>query len=203
VRVLPADETATLRALVHTAFRRPQDARAELAKARTGGAALAESHVVEGLLLERDKSPTEATAAFAKAVELKSQNFYAHYRVAVDLVRPGGPGDRAGAERNYRQAIALNPAFAPAHKMLASLLASGPIPELAFESARQAATLDPADSNTRLVYAYVLRRMGQIAAANGQALAARTLAGTDAERQQAQQMVDEIAATMAKTAPAK
>jgi hypothetical protein len=45
--------------------------------------------------------------------------------------------------------------------------------------------------------------MGQIAAANGQALAARTLAGTDAERQQAQQMVDEIAATMAKTAPAK
>jgi tetratricopeptide (TPR) repeat protein len=203
VRVLPADETATLRALVHTAFRRAQDARAELAKARTGGAALAESHVVEGLLLERDKSPTEATAAFAKAVELKSQNFYAHYRVAVDLVRPGGPGDRAGAERNYRQAIALNPAFAPAHKMLASLLASGPIPELAFESARQAATLDPADSNTRLVYAYVLRRMGQIAAANGQALAARTLAGTDAERQQAQQMVDEIAATMAKTAPAK
>jgi tetratricopeptide (TPR) repeat protein len=201
LRALQADETATLRAVVHTAFRRPQDARAELAKARPDGStASAESYAIEGLLLEHETRAPDALAAFTKAVELKSQSFYPYFRVGVELARPGAANDRAGAERNYRQAIALNGAFAPAHMMLANLLATGPMPDTALEPARRAATLEPSDSFARVTMAFVLMRMGQLPAANGQALAGRSLAQNDRDRQQAQQMIDQIAAAMSKAA---
>jgi hypothetical protein len=202
LRTLQADETATIRAMVHTAFRRPKDARVELAKARPDGKGSAESHVVEGLLLEQEALPTDALTAFTKAVEMKSQSFYPYYRVGVDLARSDGPNDRAGAERNYRQAIALNGAFAPVHMMLANLLASGPMPETALEPARRAVALEPSDSFARLTMAFAFFRTGQLPAANGQALAARSLAENDRARQQAQQMVDQIAAAMSKAAAA-
>jgi len=205
LRTLPADETATMRAMVHTAFRRPQDARAELAKARTVNKEPVESYAVEGLLLEQESQAADALTAFRKAAELKSRSFYPYYRIGVDLARPGGAEDREGAEGHYRQAIAINAAYAPAHMMLANLLASGSKPEAAFESARRAVALAPADFGARLTISYVLFRMGQLPTANGQALAARTLAESDRERQQAQQMIDQIAAATSKVAapPAK
>jgi tetratricopeptide (TPR) repeat protein len=200
LRALQIDEPATIRAMVHTAFGRPEDARTELVKARSVNKAPAESYTVEGLLLEREAKTSEALTAFTKAAELKSQSFYPYFRIGGDLARSDGADERAAAERNYRQAIALNGAYAPAHMMLARLLARGPKPETAFESARRAITLEPSDFNARLTMAFVLVRMDQLPNANGQALAARSLAGSDSERQQAQQLIDQIAAAMGRTA---
>ena len=201
LRATQPEEVATMRALVHLAFGEPADAKAMLVKARPGGAEPAESYAVEALLLEQERQGAAALAAYRKAVELKSQNFYPHFRVAIEMAQPGTRNDREGAERHFRESIALNAAYGSAHAMLANLLANGPKPESAVEPARRAVLLDPGDAQTRLIYAYVLRRTGQLAAANGMALSARSLASSDTERE-AQEMIDEIAADIARTAPA-
>ncbi len=54
VRKLPAAESASMRAMFHTAMRRPVEARAAIAEARKADPKAAGSYVAEGLLADRD-----------------------------------------------------------------------------------------------------------------------------------------------------
>ena len=202
LRAMPPEEVATMRALVHVAFGDPSEAKAMLVRARPGGTEPAESYAVEALLLDRERQGAAALAAYRKAVELKSRNFYPHFRVALEMTQPGTRSDREGAERHFRESIALNAEYAFAHAMLANLLVVGPRPESAVEPARRAVLLDPGDPQPRLILANVLRRTGQLAAANGIAMSARLLARSDTDRSNAQSIIDQIAADMAKATPA-
>jgi hypothetical protein len=83
VRALTAGESAGVHAAVHATFGRPVEARAAIAAA--GANRSVGTYDVEALLLDREGKRDEARSAYAKAVELNSESFYTHYRLATLL----------------------------------------------------------------------------------------------------------------------
>jgi tetratricopeptide (TPR) repeat protein len=81
VRPLALSESASLRALFHTAMNRPADARAAMADARKAGPS-PDADVAEGLLLEREGKTDEAQAAYQRAVDAGSTSPFAYRRLA-------------------------------------------------------------------------------------------------------------------------
>jgi len=93
-----------MRAGLHVAMNRLDDARALIAESRKADTANAGSYDVEALLLDRNRQGAEARTAYAKAVELNSQNFYSHYRAASTDLETTGPA-AAGLEKQVRRAF--------------------------------------------------------------------------------------------------
>ncbi len=60
----------------------------------------------------------DTSTLFAHAMAVTPGNYYAAYKVGVELSRRG---DRAGAERHYREALRLRPGFRLAQRRLAEL----------------------------------------------------------------------------------
>jgi len=86
----------------------------------------------------------KAKAAALKAVELDDNSAEAH--AAVGQVRECFEADRAGAENEYRRAIALNPNYATAHHWYAHLLLGWRDQE-GLDQIQQALRLDPVSPN--------------------------------------------------------
>lgn len=187
VRTLSAHEVLNLRAGLHVAMNRLDDARPLLAESRKADTANPGSYDVEGQLLDRNRQTTEALAAYRKAVELNSESFYSHYRVAA---RDGQSATApAGLEKQVRRVVALNGAYAPAYSLLASVLLQGSQPENALEPAIKGVQLDVRDTFTRLTLARVYWRLSRRAEAMGVARSALSLARTDQERAQAKGLI--------------
>lgn len=192
VRALGAADAATARALFHVAMRRPVEARAAIADARTAAADAPDGFLAEALMLDREGKRDDAIAAFTRAVDAGSTNPYAPYRLAMLLWQPQMDHDtQVRIEKLLGQAIALNKRNAAAYARfgeIRAVLGSGePMPYVA-----QAITLEPGEPSHRLTAARVLWRQKKYGDALKQAQTAAALARTEEERNNATQMVAAI-----------
>jgi len=188
VRTISSSDALTMRAGLHVAMNRLDDARALIAEARKAETANASSYDVEALLFERNRQNGEARVAYAKAVELNSQNFYSNYRAATtDAETSVGPP--TGIEKQVRRAIALNEAYSPSYALLANVLLQGTEPASALEPALTAVRLDQRDSYPRLTLARIYWRLQRKADAMGLARSGLALARTDQQRAAAKELI--------------
>ena len=201
VRKMPAAESASIRAMFHTAMRRPVEARAAIAEARKADPKVAASYVAEGLLADRDNKVDEAKAAYTRAAELESTNAYAYFRLAQLTWQPNASKETLAAiEQHLTKAVGFNTRFAAAYAWLGEVRSYVGNPE-GIGLIRRAITLDPTEARYRLRAAGVLMNQGKAAEARADAQAALSLAETDEERNEAQRLLD--AATKAAAAPAR
>jgi hypothetical protein len=191
-RTLSDADSANARAALLATMGRSAEARALVAEARKSADA-AGAYEVEALLAAREDNDAALKAALAKAEQQGTTNYYALYRLAV-LELPPNPDAAASAtaEGRLRKAVELNPFHPSAHAMLARVLATGPQEKRAqaVPLAQKAVLLGPRDSFTHTALALSLWNAGQRDAATARARAAVTVAQTDGQRQQAQQMLD-------------
>ena len=188
VRALTTGESAGVHAAVHATFGRPVEARAAIAAA--GANRGVGTYDVEALLLDREGKRDEARSAYAKAVELNSESFYTHYRLATLLWTASADADLLRRlETLLRRSVALNNLNSPSQAFLADTIARGSTPGDAVPIAMRAASLDPTSATARMTLARVLGRVGQRDEAIGHARAARVLAGTDDERGAAEELI--------------
>ena len=118
VKPLTAAEAASRQALLHTAMRRPVEARRAIDEARKAGPA-PDTFVAEGLLLDAGGNADAAQAAFASAVAADTTQPYAYYRLASLMWRTQVDREALGRiEQLLSRAIALNSRYAAAFAML-------------------------------------------------------------------------------------
>ncbi len=100
-----------------------------------------------------------ALAATQKALELDDSSAEAHASLAFSTLYSGW--DEAGAEREFRRAIQLNPDYGPAHHWYANALSIiGKVPEALVEINR-AEHLDPASNAIAADKALILATLGR------------------------------------------
>jgi hypothetical protein len=187
VRTLPAAEASSLRAGLHVAMNRLDDARVLVNESRKADTANPGSYDVEALLLDRNSQAGEALTAYTKAVELNSQSFYSHYRAAASDAQ--GPQAPPGLEKQVRRVIALNDAYAPAYSLLASVLLQGNEPASALVPALKAVQLDQREVFHRLTLARVYWQLSRRAEAMGLARSSLLLARSDQQRAMAKELI--------------
>ena len=190
-RALSPAEAAGCRAHLHAAMRRPVEARAAIAEARKAGD-VPEALVVDGILLDAENKDHEAQQAFSRAVDAKTTNPYAYYRLASLLW--SGPVDREALtriEQLLTQAIGLNTRFAEAYAMVGdarSALGTGDPMAMIL----RAISLQPAEPHFHLTAATVLMRDKRLDEALKHAEMAAALSDTDEERRRASDAIDRI-----------
>jgi DNA-binding winged helix-turn-helix (wHTH) protein/tetratricopeptide (TPR) repeat protein len=99
----------------------------------------------EYTLMPANEAYPRALAAAKKAVELDDQSSEAHASLAFALF--WGKWDAAGAEREFRRAIGLNPENPVAHHWYATFLSAGGRHVQALAEIDRAQTLDPASKS--------------------------------------------------------
>jgi tetratricopeptide (TPR) repeat protein len=165
-KVLTQTEADAYRADVLANVKRTEDARSLLDAVLKADPNNVQAHETMGFLAFRDGDTEAARKWYGEAVKLDSQNYLAHYYFAVMSMSGGSAPDLADVEKSLREAIRLNPRFAPAYDRLAGLLA---MRHENLEEARtlslQAVQLDPSNLGFRINVAYVLSTMGQYAQA--------------------------------------
>jgi len=193
-RPLKPEEVPAVRGAWLASNSRAVEARSAIAETRKLNPDSPLSYEIEGRLLESENASGEAAAAFAKAADLGSENFYAHYQAGRSTITAPSPGPETAARaRAYlEKAIALNPMYGVAHNYLANALAQAGQYEAAIEPARQAAALGPGVLNNHVLLARLLVRSKHRDEAMQEAKVAEKLAQTDAERRLVQNLMDEI-----------
>src|SRR5262245_11076164 len=192
-RTLTPAEAAAVRAGWHVAMGRPAEARALADEARRD-ASLAVPWEVDGMLLDQENKRDDARAAFAKAVEAGSANFYVHYRLAQLEWQP--TVDREQLERRavrLQRAVELNPDSASALSFLAETRSALGQADEGLTLAQRAVSLEPREPYHRLALAHALQTAQRPGDAQREARLALQLARSDDERAQAQQLLDFLA----------
>lgn len=189
-RPLAPAETAARQADLMVLLDRPAEARALADRALALDERNALAWEVRGNLLLREAESDEAMEAFARAAELDSDSFLAHFYHAMLLTNAASSADdQAAAEAGLRRSIALHPGFPPAWSTLGLLLVRQPGREAeALEAAQRAATLEPGSVNLQVNLAHVLLRLERLEEARRAALRAAARAETDAERMAVEQL---------------
>jgi tetratricopeptide (TPR) repeat protein len=195
-------EALAARAGFHVAMNRPVDARALIAEGRKTAMPAVAGFEAEAMLLDREGKRDDALAAFLKAEELRSENFFVHYRLAT-LTFPATPTAESLAplETRLRRAVELNDAYSASLGLLANILVTRNQAEAALVFAKRAATLEPGDAPARAAFARALWAGGQRPEAMGHARAALSLAQDDAQRRQVQELIDFFTRSAAAPAP--
>ncbi len=191
-RPLTTAESSSALALFHTSMRRPVEARAAIAEARTADAAAPDSHLAEGIQLERDGKREEARAAVARAVAGGSTNAYAHYTLARLNWQPRP--DAAGLKEQetlLARAVELNPRYAYALARLGEIRAMAGAAD-ALSLVIKAVRLEPNEPDHRLTAARILWRMGQHGEALKAVQVALTVATTEEERARVRELQQAI-----------
>jgi len=192
---LSAAQLAAVRAGFHGAMARPVEARAAIAEAKKMDARLAAPYEVEGSLLEAEQKREETVQALSKAVELGSDNFNVYFRLAMLTWKPGADAETLQNLKQWlSRAVQLNDSFAPAFVNLSNVLLQLRQPADAVVPARQAVSLEPAETSYRLALAEALWGASQREEAIKEARTALADARTDQERRQAQARLDSFAA---------
>lgn len=189
-RPLPAAESTADRAMLHAVMRRPAEARQCANEAATADPALPIPYEVEGMLGDLDGQKDAALAAYTRAGELQSKNFYSYYRRAQLLWQ--ATLERAALEHiaaELEQSIKLNSSWAPAYSYLADVRVDLGDADTALGLARRAVSLDPGASYHRMSAARALARLSRPDEAVKEAERALALARTPEDRQRAEQLV--------------
>ncbi|HET9307707.1 MAG TPA: tetratricopeptide repeat protein [Candidatus Sulfotelmatobacter sp.] len=140
---------------------RTKDARALLDGVLQADPNNVSAHETMGFLEFRQGHIDEAKKWYAGAVQLDSQSYLAHYYFAVMSMQSSlGASEQSQVENSLRQAIKLNPSFAPGFDRLAVLLGSH-LPNLdeAHTMGLTAVSLDPGNVGYRINVANVLMAM--------------------------------------------
>lgn len=191
MRQLSLADTVATRGGFHAAMRRLTEARADVAAARAYELS-ASSFDVEGIVLDADGKGPEARAAFLRAVDLGSTNFWSYYRAAT-LTSPADNAQRPHISELLERAVALAPRYAFARARLADMKLAAGAPDAAVPLAQRAVELDPGIVSHRLTFARALWAAGRKREALGQAREALAMSRSDAERQASQRLVDTYA----------
>jgi len=190
-RSVPAGDEWTIRAALHAAMNRPVEARAAIAEAAKADGALPGPHDVEGQLLEREKKPADARAAFEQAVAAGSTNFYTYYRLAALMWTESAPAtDFDKIEELSLRATTLNDGYAWAQDLLGRVRLRQRKPGGAVAPATRAIQLRPDQPAQRLTLAEALFQLGDKAAALKMAQTALAVSRTDDDRSRAQVAID-------------
>ena len=187
----PAQAASTL-ALFHAARGRAAEAREAIASAGTTGAAQADSHLTEALLLDREGKADEARAALDRATSAGSTNAYAYYRLASLRLGPSPTRETlADVAQLLARAVELNPRHARGFAFLAEVQSRLGNAE-ALGTVARAIKLEPFESDHRLTAARILSHRGQHGDALKAVEAALKLASSDDERKSAQELQQHI-----------
>ncbi len=191
-RVLSPAEAAATRAAFHAAMRRPVEARALIDEARKLDPNLPAPYEVAGILADAERKTEDARAAYAKAAELGSTNFYAYHRWAVLMGRPADAEGRAQVERSFTRAVELNSSYMPSHALLADVKTQLGHPDEALVLAARAVSLEPGRTQGRLALARALAAASRFAEAQKEAREGLAVAVSDIEKTNAQQLIDRL-----------
>jgi tetratricopeptide (TPR) repeat protein len=182
VRPLAPSESASLRAIFHTAMNLPVDARAAIAEARKAGPS-PDADVAEGLLLEREGKTDEAQSAYQRAVDAGSTSPFANRRLASLLWRRQPDHDQlVRIEALLAKATELNIRDDYAYAMRGEARSDlGEHDGLGF--VRRAISLAPQEADHHLSAARLLAREQKFDDAQQELQTATALAQSDEERQ--------------------
>jgi tetratricopeptide (TPR) repeat protein len=176
--------------MFHATMRRPVEARAAIAEARKADPHAAGSYVAEGLLADHENKEPEARAAYGKAAELNTTSPYAYYRLASLTWQPNASKDvYAELDKHLTMAVKMNTRYAAAYAWLGEVRTVLGNTE-AIGLVRRAIQLEPMEPTHRLRAAFVLLRVGQPTEARAEAEAALALADNDAERHEAERVLE-------------
>jgi tetratricopeptide (TPR) repeat protein len=190
-RTLSRAEQLSTRAAFFMAERRPVEARASADAARQADPGLAAAYEVDGLIADSDNKRVEARAAFLKAIELGSTNFYVHYRWATLSRGPDADRETIGTiARALQRSTELNGTFAPAYATHGEVAAMLGQTDQALDLVHKAIALEPAQVQPRLSLALVLWKAGRREEAARESRDALALTATDAERRSVQEVID-------------
>lgn len=190
VREVPAGESAAVRAAFRVAMQRPADARVLLAEAdKAGPEGIGDE--VRALLAEAEGAG-EIAPLFERAVARPTATWYAPFRLAT-LLPTTGTEALERIEPLLAQATARNPQADGAWAFLAEVQAALGRGEVALEAVQRAIRLRPASSPYRVSLARVLQRLDRLPEALKAAGSARALARSTSERDEAQEMLIELA----------
>jgi tetratricopeptide (TPR) repeat protein len=121
-RFLTPSQSAALRADFLAYNQRSADARALLERVLQEDPNNVSAHETMGYLAFREGHLQEAKKWYAEAVQLDSQSYLAHYYFAAMSMKDAQDSNDAQVENSLRQAIKLNPSFAPAFDLLGIFL---------------------------------------------------------------------------------
>ena len=190
VRPLPPAESASLRALFHTAMQRPVEARAAIAEARKADPNAAGSYVAEGLLADQDSKPDQAKVAYTKAAELGATSAFAYFRLAQLAYQPSPSNETLTAiEQHLTKAVGFNTRFADAYAWLGEVRVYLGNPD-GVGLIRRAITIEPFEARYRLRAGQAMLALRKPVEARADAQAALTLADNDADRAEAQRLLE-------------
>jgi tetratricopeptide (TPR) repeat protein len=170
---------------------RPQEAKPLLEQALQLDPKLPLAYQNLGLMQLSSGQREEALASFSRAVELDPKNALTHYlRAYLSFGQRNVAAGDAQIEDDLRQAIALDPDFAPSYGLLAVYLAaSNENLTDALAIARKGVSIEPGNALYALSLAQVLARMGHFEDAETAARASRANATDSSERANADQFL--------------
>ncbi|HWE86718.1 MAG TPA: tetratricopeptide repeat protein [Terracidiphilus sp.] len=146
-----------------------------------------------GMLALRQNDQAEARKWYAQAVKLDSKSYLAHYYFAAMSMSQGSSED-ADVESSLRQAIALNPTFAPAYNQLAMYYGMRrEHMDDALKLITKAVQLDPSSVGYRLNAASVLEGMGHFEEAEKVLQAALKVARNPQDASMVQERISQVA----------
>jgi TPR repeat protein len=193
VRALSPAESAAVRASFHVTMDRPNEARALIQEAKAADPAAAGAYDAEGLLAELERKDDAARAAFARAAELGSTNFYTWYENARLAHHGGRDADTlARMEKSLQRSVELNPDYASGYSYLAETKLSLGKKDEALSLARRAVSLEPGGSYHHGSLASALVEQSKSAEAVAEAERAVELAREDWERDNARKVLDYV-----------
>lgn len=191
---LAAPDAALVRGGFYVATGHLDEARRMIAEARRTQPESRPAYELEGMIADRERQPDAAAAAYTKAAELHSDNFYVNYRLASLTWRPDSPAATLDqVQKLAGRAVELNEAYGPAYTLLANALTALNKPDNAFPLAERAIELEPNQVAPHLAAARALWKLSRREEAMQAARAALPLAHDDTQRREAQALLDSFA----------
>ena len=191
VRTLPPAEAAAARASFHVAMGRPAEARALIEEARKADPASVLASEAEAMLLDRqDNKKTEALAAFTRAADGGSTNFWVYYRRAALLWQRDAPREvQVQRVKALEEAVRLNPEHAWSQASLADVLSDVEPGERAVAAASKAVALEHSVPEHRLALIDALWNASRPEEAKKQAAAALALPADADDRKRIEEWI--------------
>jgi Tfp pilus assembly protein PilF len=195
-RALSNAELEAQRALFYAHTQRPKEAQAAIEAALQADPHLALAYEAKGFLEYSQQQFRQAESEFARAIELKTTDYFPYYFLAEAKLRNGMSSEEASPTVSafLEKAIEMNPQYAPAYAALASVYSINPATrDKAFAAGRRAMDLEPRNLSYATNYGYVLANAGKTAEAKSLALRIQQAAKTPMDRANAQQLLSVVA----------